>query len=75
MTKFFKPDPRLSAVGELVRGRFLIDVGTDHAILPIYLCLAGKIDSAIASDIRKGPLKMRKRIFPVTGCPEKSARR
>lgn len=57
MTKFERPDPRLSAVGELVRGSFLIDVGTDHAILPIYLCLAGKIDSAIASDIRKGPLE------------------
>lgn len=57
MTKFFKPDARLSAVAGLVCGRFLIDVGTDHAILPIYLCLAGKIDSAIASDIRKDPLE------------------
>ena len=57
MTKFFKPDARLSAVAGLVCGRFLIDVGTDHAILPIYLCLAGKLDSAIASDIRKDPLE------------------
>lgn len=71
MTKFFKPDPRLSAVGELVRGRFLIDVGTDHAILPIYLCLAGKIDSAIASDIRKGPLENAEKNISCHGLSEK----
>ena len=71
MTGFRKPDPRLSAVGELVSGRFLIDVGTDHAILPIYLCLAGKIDSAIASDIKKGPLENAKKNISEHGLSEK----
>ncbi len=57
MTNFQKPDPRLSAAAELVRGDFIIDVGTDHAILPVYLCLSGKISRAIASDINRGPLE------------------
>lgn len=61
MTNFQKPDRRLSAVAELVRGRSVIDVGTDHAILPVYLCLSGKIDFAVASDIKKGPLENAKR--------------
>lgn len=57
MPNFQKPDPRLSAAAELVRGDFIIDVGTDHAILPVYLCLSGKISRAIASDINRGPLE------------------
>ena len=49
--------PRLSAAAELVRdGAVLADVGTDHALLPIYLLLAGRIGFAHLSDINKGPL-------------------
>ena len=49
--------PRLAAVAELIReGGVLCDVGTDHAYLPIALCLAGKIRAALASDVRPGPL-------------------
>ena len=50
-------DERLLAAAELVRGRFIADVGTDHGFLPIYLALAGKIDGAVASDIKSAPLK------------------
>lgn len=32
----------------------LIDVGTDHAYLPVYLCRKGIVKKAIASDISKG---------------------
>lgn len=33
------------------------DVGTDHGYLPIYLVQQGTAESAIAMDVRKGPLK------------------
>lgn len=38
------------------RGTALADVGTDHAYLPIWLARQGRIRSAVASDIRPGPL-------------------
>ena len=42
----------------LVReGRRIADIGTDHAYLPVYLVLNGKNPSAIASDLRTGPLE------------------
>ena len=49
--------PRLAAVAEMVpAGSKLIDVGTDHGLLPICLLQEGRIVSAVASDIRTGPL-------------------
>ncbi len=51
-------DGRLDAAASFVReGSFLIDVGTDHAYLPVKLLLDGKITSAAASDINRGPLE------------------
>lgn len=51
-------DSRLSAVAELVRpNKRFADIGTDHAYLPVYLVERGIIDSAIASDLRRGPLQ------------------
>ena len=34
------------------------DVGTDHGFLPIYCVINGKCKSAVASDLREGPLKI-----------------
>jgi tRNA (adenine22-N1)-methyltransferase len=43
---------RLKAIAELIpRGTRLLDVGTDNALLPVWLVLNGVIDSAIAADI------------------------
>ena len=48
---------RLQAIADLVTCRtVLADVGTDHAHLPVWLCETGKIKSAIAMDVRRGPL-------------------
>lgn len=50
--------PRLRTVAGLVpAGARLVDVGTDHAYLPAYLLATGKIPSAVATDIRPGPLE------------------
>lgn len=48
---------RLRAVASMVtEGSRLVDVGCDHGYLPIFLLLNKKIPSAIAMDVRKGPL-------------------
>lgn len=36
--------------------RNIIDVGTDHALVPIFLLKENKIDNAIATDLNCGPL-------------------
>lgn len=49
--------PRLTAVARLVhQAAHLADVGTDHAYLPVRLLLDGRIEYAIAADLREGPL-------------------
>lgn len=64
--------PRLFAASELVRSScFAADVGTDHAYLPIALCLSGKIRGAVASDINKGPIKKARENIEKYGLSEK----
>ena len=49
--------PRLHAIADKIApGARLVDVGTDHGYLPIYLIQQGMISSAIATDIGEGPL-------------------
>lgn len=40
---------------------YVADVGTDHALLPIYLVKEGIAKHVIASDVRQGPLSFAKR--------------
>lgn len=48
--------PRLEAVAALVPPcHTLVDVGTDHAYLPVLLLQQGKIQNAIAGDVVPGP--------------------
>lgn len=57
MNKTLKLSKRLRAAADLVRkDAYIADVGTDHAYLPIALCLEGKIKGAVASDINEGPI-------------------
>ncbi len=52
-----KLSPRLLTAASMVPpDSHVIDVGTDHAYLPIYLLLSGKVRSASASDINEGPI-------------------
>ena len=61
MSSIVRPDPRLlSALPYLTRGGRCIDVGTDHAYLPIYLVSEGIVSHAMACDINKGPLESAK---------------
>jgi tRNA (adenine22-N1)-methyltransferase len=49
--------PRLAAIAHQVpQGAVLADVGTDHAYLPVWLLLQGRIPRALASDVNQGPL-------------------
>ena len=58
MGKHLELTPRLRQIAAWVRqGAHLADVGTDHAYLPVWLTLQGRVASAIASDLRKGPLE------------------
>ena len=58
MAKQLELTPRLQLLADWVpAGAKLADVGTDHAHLPIWLAIHGRVTSAIASDLRKGPLE------------------
>ncbi|MBE7010165.1 MAG: SAM-dependent methyltransferase [Ruminococcaceae bacterium] len=49
--------PRLLAIADSVpQSVSLADIGTDHAYIPIYLCQKGRVDRALAMDVRPGPL-------------------
>ena len=57
MGKKLELTPRLGQIAAWVpQGAHLADVGTDHAYLPVWLMLHGRVASAIASDLRRGPL-------------------
>lgn len=54
--------PRLAAIAALVpSGGGLADVGTDHALLPLWLLRRGVISSAVATDIHEAPLERTRR--------------
>lgn len=58
MARKLELTPRLQLLADWVpQGARLADVGTDHGYLPVWLSLQGRLTSAIASDLRKGPLE------------------
>ncbi len=49
---------RLQAVASLVTAGYrVVDIGTDHAYIPIYLIQEGLAATVIAMDVNRGPLK------------------
>lgn len=64
--------PRLQIIANQVpQGTRLADVGTDHGFLPVWLLLNGRIDQAIAADLREGPLNRSKETAQHSGVAEK----
>lgn len=58
VAKRLELSPRLALIASWIpQGAKLADVGTDHAYLPVWLTLQGRVTSAIASDLRRGPLE------------------
>lgn len=56
--KNIRLDSRLACVASLVRKcDCVIDIGTDHAYLPVFLIQNEVCDSAFACDVKKGPLE------------------
>lgn len=57
----FSLGARLGLCASMVRPQAaLADVGTDHAYLPVWLALQNRIVSAVAADVRPGPLEKAK---------------
>ena len=49
---------RLRTVASFVpEGSVVADIGTDHGYIPIYLCKEGKIERALAVDVKEDPLE------------------
>lgn len=57
MDKLVKLSDRLAAVASFAEpGCRVADIGTDHGYIPIYLVQTGRAVSALAMDVRRGPL-------------------
>lgn len=72
MNKQIDLSPRLQMVAQLLpKGVRLADIGTDHGYLPCALILDGQIPSAIAADLRQGPLSRAKETVRACGLTNK----
>lgn len=64
--------PRLQAIAQQIpQGAKLADIGTDHGYLPVWLLLNGRIETAVAADLREGPLNRAKETARQYGQGEK----
>ena len=69
MNKLFSLDSRLALCADYVReGARLADIGTDHAYLPVWLAVSGRIKSAAACDVRQKPLQSGSENIDKYGC-------
>jgi tRNA (adenine22-N1)-methyltransferase len=63
---------RLEAVASLVRsGSAVADIGSDHALLPVYLIQSGVASKAVAGEVNAGPLQAARKQVEESGLTEK----
>ncbi|MDQ0190462.1 SAM-dependent methyltransferase [Alicyclobacillus cycloheptanicus] len=63
---------RLQAIADVIPpGSVVVDVGTDHALLPIYLIQSGVAARVIATDIADGPADVARRNVEAHGLSER----
>lgn len=63
---------RMRAVAALITpGRVLADIGTDHGYIPIEMVESGRVERAIAMDVREGPLSRARENIRARGLEEK----
>ena len=64
--------PRLATVARRVPiGARPIDVGTDHAMVPVWLIQSGRCERVLAADIRSGPLESARALLIKTGTADR----
>lgn len=67
-----KHSERMNMAAKMVRsGSVVADIGTDHAYLPAKLVLDGVCPTALACDLRKGPLKNAEKTVESYGIADK----
>lgn len=67
-----KLSKRLQTIADQVTpGSRTADIGSDHALLPVYLIQAGKVPSAIAGELNLGPYEAARKQAAAAGCLHK----
>jgi len=63
-----KLSKRLQMIADRVpRGARLADIGSDHALLPVFLAQSGVVERAVAGEVNPGPLEAAKRQVAESG--------
>lgn len=72
MERTIKLSKRLSAISSYIENNSsVIDVGTDHGYIPVWLAQTGRAEKIYASDLRKGPLDSARRTAAEYGVTDK----
>jgi len=65
------PERLRSITGFITTGSTVVDIGTDHALLPVYLVKSGIAPKVIAGDLNAGPLEAAQKNVTEAGLADK----